>query len=150
MWSALRRMSSRRRGTADRQSGAAAVELALLLPILLVLVFGIVDFGFCFNAQVSLSQAAREGARAWSLGDTAGAADRVRAAAGLSPVDVTAGHVGPDGKIQAGVACPASPTAADVAKVKATYEVDLVSPFGALAGFDSITVTGIGVMRCLG
>ena len=50
-----------RGGALDR--GAAAVEFALLLPLLLLLVFGIIDFGRALNAQVTLTQAAREGAR---------------------------------------------------------------------------------------
>lgn len=43
--------------------GAEAVEFAILVPVLLLFVLGIVTFGFVFNAQITLSQAAREGAR---------------------------------------------------------------------------------------
>ncbi|MDQ1752735.1 MAG: hypothetical protein QOE71_3791, partial [Pseudonocardiales bacterium] len=52
--------SARRRG---RERGAAAVELALLTPVLLLFVLGIIDFGRLWYTQISLSQAAREGAR---------------------------------------------------------------------------------------
>lgn len=45
------------------QRGAAAVELALILPILVLLVFGIVEFGRAYHTQVTLTHAAREGAR---------------------------------------------------------------------------------------
>ena len=44
--------------------GAAAVELALILPVLILLLGGIIDFGLAFNAQISATHAAREGARA--------------------------------------------------------------------------------------
>lgn len=43
--------------------GAQAVEFAILVPILLLILGGIVGFGFVFNAQITLTQAAREGAR---------------------------------------------------------------------------------------
>lgn len=44
--------------------GAAAVEFALILPILLILVFGIVNYGDMLSVRQSVSQAASEGARA--------------------------------------------------------------------------------------
>ncbi len=43
------------------ESGAAAVEFALVVPILLLLVLGIIEFGRAYNIQNSLSAAAREG-----------------------------------------------------------------------------------------
>jgi Flp pilus assembly protein TadG len=43
--------------------GAAAVEFVLVVPILLLLVFGIVNFGYLFGQKLSLNQAVREGAR---------------------------------------------------------------------------------------
>jgi len=44
--------------------GAAAVEFALVMPILLALVFGIINFGFIFAAQISLNNSARDASRA--------------------------------------------------------------------------------------
>jgi len=41
--------------------------MALVLPILLTLVLGIIEFGFYFNQQISVTQAAREGARAYAI-----------------------------------------------------------------------------------
>jgi Flp pilus assembly protein TadG len=49
--------------------GAAAVEFALVLPILIVLVFGIIQYGIYFWARQSAVAAAREGARRASVGD---------------------------------------------------------------------------------
>ena len=49
------------------ERGAAAVEFALILPILLTLVFGIVEFGWAFGQQVSLGNAAREAARTMAI-----------------------------------------------------------------------------------
>ena len=51
----------RERGSRDR--GAAAVEFALVVPLLFMLVFGIIDYGRFFFDSISLRQGAREGAR---------------------------------------------------------------------------------------
>jgi Flp pilus assembly protein TadG len=45
------------------EAGAAAVEMAQVLPILLVMLFGIVDFGLTMYTQEVLANASREGAR---------------------------------------------------------------------------------------
>jgi Flp pilus assembly protein TadG len=47
----------------QRDDGAVVVEAALILPILLMLVFGIIEFGMLFRANTTVSQAARAGAR---------------------------------------------------------------------------------------
>jgi Flp pilus assembly protein TadG len=44
-------------------SGAAAVEFALVLPLFLVLMFGVVEFGLIMYAKGIITQASREGAR---------------------------------------------------------------------------------------
>lgn len=54
---------ARRHGD-GRERGAAAVEFALILPVLLLIVFGIINFGFMLSARQAVSQAAAEGARA--------------------------------------------------------------------------------------
>ena len=67
-----------------RDRGAAALEFALVLPVLLIIVFGIIDFGRMLNAKIVLTQAAREGARAAAVGTQAdGVAWANSAAAGL-------------------------------------------------------------------
>ena len=45
------------------ERGASLIETALVLPLLLLLVGGIVDFGFAFNNYITITNAAREGAR---------------------------------------------------------------------------------------
>lgn len=54
----VRRLAGRRD---DR--GAAAVEFALVVPLLLLLVFGIISFGLYFASALALSNSARQGAR---------------------------------------------------------------------------------------
>ena len=45
------------------ESGASAVEFALLLPVLMLILFGIIEFGFALYKQAVLTNASREGAR---------------------------------------------------------------------------------------
>ncbi len=46
-----------------RDEGASAVEFALILPILALLVFGIIDYGLWFADSISMRQGVREAAR---------------------------------------------------------------------------------------
>lgn len=50
-------------GFVRSERAAALVEFAIVLPVLLLLVFGIIDFGRALNTQNNLSAAVREGAR---------------------------------------------------------------------------------------
>lgn len=75
------------------EDGASAVEFALVLPVLILLLVGIAQFGITFSQWLAIEHAAREGARWGSLGYIDGniaTADTVRnkvwaAAPGLSP-----------------------------------------------------------------
>lgn len=138
---------TRRRDT----RGAAAVEFALVLPLVLLLVCGIVDFGRMLNIQITLSAAAREGARweALRMPTTTGVSTSSRvatAAPGVAPVPTTA----------VVASCPASPSATQNASVTATTTYTLLTPLSALSGFfggglpGTVTLTGQGVMRCRG
>ncbi|MFL6182578.1 MAG: TadE/TadG family type IV pilus assembly protein [Actinomycetes bacterium] len=46
-----------------RDDGASAVEFALILPLLVVLLFGIIDYGWWFGEALGLRSAVREAAR---------------------------------------------------------------------------------------
>ena len=45
------------------ENGAALVEFAIVLPLLLIIVFGIISFGLIFNDKLSLTDGAREAGR---------------------------------------------------------------------------------------
>jgi Flp pilus assembly protein TadG len=54
----------RKREEIQKSGGQALVEFAFVLPILLLLMVAIVDFGILFYSQMAVSNAAWEGARA--------------------------------------------------------------------------------------
>ena len=61
-------MATMRKLCTRSRRGAALVEFALILPILLMLFLGIVEFGVMMMHQLTLVQVAREGSRHASLG----------------------------------------------------------------------------------
>ncbi len=135
-----------RAGLRARDRGAAAVEFALVLPLLLLLVFGIIDFGRLLNAQLTLTQAAREGVRLAALGySNADVQARAAAAApGLSDVIVTVA-----------ASCPPGAGPAADAQVNVSYTFSFITPVGAIAGLldgsgfgAPVVLTAQGVMPC--
>jgi len=72
---------SRQRSATRRQRGAAAVEFALVLPLLLTLVMGTIDWGWFFYIDQLCTNAAREGARAGSVMAPTATTTQVRDAA---------------------------------------------------------------------
>ncbi len=56
-------MGSARFRPSPRDRGAAAVEFALVVPLLLALMFGIVDYGLWFGDSLNARQGVDEGAR---------------------------------------------------------------------------------------
>ncbi len=61
-----------RRSDGHLERGAAAVEFALVLPPLLLLVLGTIDWGYYFYVREVVTNAAREGARAGSINHSDG------------------------------------------------------------------------------
>jgi len=58
-----------RRGTVAGGRGQALVEFALIAPVLLVLVMGLLDFGQAYQVRITITNAAREGARLAARGN---------------------------------------------------------------------------------
>jgi Flp pilus assembly protein TadG len=123
-------------------SGEALVEMALVMPILIVLSMGMLDFGRAFHAKSVLDQAAREGARVAVITNplVAGPAQTrvsdVLTAAGMSGGPAaTVSAVGPDHMVT----------------VTVTYNFQFVTPgvfslIGANYG-NQIVMTGKSSMR---
>lgn len=127
--------------TPSRERGATAVEFALVLPILLLLVLGIIEFGRAFHVQTTLSNAARDGVRVMALQDNATAA-RSTAKASAPTLNLTNAmiRVSP-------TSCSTSGSTPGTASVTITYPLSLVSGFLPI---DDFTLTGKGTMRCNG
>ena len=131
MW---RRIVWRRRWGSER--GAAAVEFALVLPILVLILFGVIEFGGVYNAQLMVTGAAREAARSMALdGDVADAqAVAVDAAVGIDPADLDVD------------VSPANCSAGTDVTVTVRYDRPfLTGLFGA-----SVELTGLATRRCQG
>jgi len=132
-------------GRKPRDRGSAAVEFALVVPVLLLIVFGIIDFGRMLNAQITLTGAAREGVRLAALGyPNAVVQARVAAAApDLSGVTVTVA-----------ASCPPGAGPAADAQVNVSDPFSFITPIGAIAGLFGAGVgapaelTAQGVMPC--
>lgn len=127
--------------SADR--GAAVVEFALLLPLLLLILLGIIDFGRMLNAQETLTQAAREGARVVALGQPDPAGRTQAAATGLSPVSVSIRS------------CPIGADTGSNGVVQASYSFQFTPGLGYLVGLfggsgmsGQTTLSAQGVMPC--
>jgi Flp pilus assembly protein TadG len=74
-----------------RERGAAAVEMAIVLPMLLLIVGGLVDLGRAYYTNLIITNAAREGARMVAMGYTTAQADNriTQAAIGLGGMTMT-------------------------------------------------------------
>jgi hypothetical protein len=119
------------------------VEFALVLPILMMFIFGIVEFGRGYNARIELTAAVREGARTAALGGTAAETEaRTRAAAGVGLGNAMRFTLPTPPMIL----CTGTPPPQD-AKVYVGYTFTYDIPF---VGRRTKDLTATGVMRCGG
>ncbi len=125
------------------ERGAAAVEFALVLPLLVLLLAGIAELGRVFYLQATLAGAAREGARVMALQNNATAAvTAVKSAAGPLVLSDSQIVVSPGSG-----ACKSTATAPAQAKVTITFTTPLVTTLFPLT---SLTLRGFGAMQCGG
>ncbi len=117
-----------------RQRGQSLVEFALVLPIFLLVVMATVDFGWALRNYITVTNAAREGAR---YGVTGASADDIkqRTAARSSGLLQTA-----EVKICRGITCDSgmANTDASTVIVKANYRYKFITPLGSIANFISL------------
>ena len=125
------------RRSVRNERGAASVEFALVSVVLLMLVFGIVEFGRTYGQYQVLTAAAREGARVAAVRGTSDEiADRIEAAS----VGYEIGPGTPSADIQCNEVTRGEPVT-----VSWTQEFDISVPF--LPSWTQTTFVS-GVFRC--
>jgi Flp pilus assembly protein TadG len=126
------------------ESGQELVEYALVMPLMLLLIFGLIEFSLVFFSYNTISNAAREGARA-----------------GIRPITAACDLACRDGEVDAAarqlttgldaaelVIAITRPSATTI-RVQVTYNVRLmIAPvIAALGGQDTITVGTTSTMQ---
>jgi Flp pilus assembly protein TadG len=148
-------MTHRRRN----ERGASAVEFALVLPIFMLIVFGIIVYGMVFAQSLSLSNSARQAARSAVIEGTTcsqvstlakDAADTIAMDGAAATVTIrrgateTAADAAPD-PCTVGTTQPCKTQAAGTnVYVRMTFPVNPIVPFIPVPS----TVSGKGVYRC--
>ncbi len=131
-------MTNRRIAAQDR--GAATIELALVMPVFVGVIVGLVTSSLAVFAQLQLNTAAEEGARVMYLGGTVSqAASATEAAAGTTPCI----SVGTTGTCLPGAWTCTGNTGSTVA-----VRTERVMTIQWLAGSTDVTARGRGVTRC--
>ncbi len=139
---------------AGRERGSALIEAAIVLPIIVMLVFGVVDFGFMINRSTLISNAAREGAREGTFGGDAAAIEaRVREAASTldqADLTVTVTCTKEDGSACPGVSYDAEWEAGGSVIVTVAYTYNFITPIVGSLGIGSTQLTSDITMRIEG
>lgn len=124
------------------------MEFALIVPILLTMVFGIVDFGLAINRYAVVNNAAREGVREASLGATESEIRAVvtRGTADLpGTVTITIGCTKPDGRTTC-TSWNVGMESGGTAEVTVEATSDWLTPIGSLVS-DTLHVAKTNRMR---
>jgi Flp pilus assembly protein TadG len=137
---AVRRLRGRS-GREDR--GAVIVEFALIAPLLLMLVFGIIDFGWMIDRSNVVNNVARDAARTASLDGSYADITKV-ATDELKDIGVT--YPGPSATVTVTCTTPSGTTctsadydtkavSGSAVKVTISYKHKWITPVGAICGF---------------
>ena len=118
------------------EKGQALVEFALLVPIFLMLLFAIVDFGMGFHSWITVTNSAREGAR---LGAVAGTEQQI-----MDRVFDTATLINEDTNMTVTVTNAADDGGdpGESVVVQVDYDYDLITPLASLVAFLSGDIIG--------
>jgi Flp pilus assembly protein TadG len=135
------------RGGWRSDAGAELIEFAIVVPLLVLLLAGIFDFGMMFRSFEVVTNAAREGARVcvlpgYAAADVQNRVDQYMAVSGMtSPYTVTSANVP--------IATGAGTFTACSVTVNYTYPFLVLGPIGAAFGgsFTTLPLQAISVMR---
>ena len=118
--------------------GQELVELAFLIPLLLLIVFGVLDLGRLFHASITIANAAREAARygTFDPSDVAGIVDAAHAEAQGSGIDLSGSTIG--------VTCPEGCGSGLSVRVTIQYPFQLV--MGLVFANPNLTLGGSAEM----
>ena len=131
------------------ERGAELIEMALVLPVLLLVLMGIVEFGFMFMRFVVLTNAANEGARVAILPSYGAGDAEARAIAfaeqGGVPTGTVAAVMTPNIPLTEGARCATGRRVTVTHAYQFSYLNPIVSMFGPT--LSTITLTGRATMR---
>jgi Flp pilus assembly protein TadG len=132
----------------SNERGAVAVEFALLAPVLIMLLLGIMEFGRAYNVQMSLTNAARESVRSMAISDNATpVSDKKAAALAATNKAITFGATLTAANIEfSPESCAVSPGAA-LPQMTVTVRYTLSTMTGIAGPF---RMAGKGTMLCGG
>lgn len=130
------------------ESGAAAVEFALVLPLLLTLTFAIIDFGIVFGQTLALNNAAREAARQGAVPGLTCAQVKATGRTSATAIGMAGADVAPTvTPCPSGGACTGS-TPGQAITVTLTYSHAWPVPILVPGVPSTYTISGHGEFRC--
>ena len=136
-------------------------EFALIVPLLIILIFGVVDFGMALRAYITVAQATREGARYASVGNlpgtfTAGGAgdcDGTSEGTAVGKVCTALENLNLSNVEDVSVTYPDGEAPGNSVRVSAEYEYNFITPLDSILNFlgsssdGTITVSATTDMR---
>lgn len=127
-----------RRANLKNKRGQAMVEFALVLPILLLLLLGIMEFGLVFHEYLVVTHAAREGSRVATLG---GSDAEIMTTVSNAAASIDRGALST-------TIVPAVRVRGNQVSVRVTNPVPIMTPlFSAIFPQNPFPVSGTSIMR---
>jgi Flp pilus assembly protein TadG len=133
-----------------REAAQSLVEFSLIIPLFLILVFGVIDFGMGLRAYITVAQATREGARFASVGNVAGTftsggsgeCNGSTSTTTVGKVCSTMGGLDLTKVGTVGVTYPNGNSPGNSVRVTATYNYRYITPIRRLVNFFSAGALG--------
>jgi Flp pilus assembly protein TadG len=136
-------------GSLRDERGASAVEFALIVVVLFLVLFGTIQFGIAFHRDQGIEAAAREGARLASIGATVDQiTDRVKTAQSLFDEDDVVVTITPSGDPPCNTAGRGNPVTVTVTVPPPTGNLDKYAISIPFWNNVRITYTATGTFRC--